>query len=101
MLALTRTFIFTLCLSTFGVGCASDSGDRPKMASEDELNQLIAAHNSGDVDAGNKIVCRAVRPIGSNIPERDCRTVKQFQAQREEARRVLERRTGVSAEGVR
>ncbi len=93
------TSLFSLMLVGLLSACAGENPNRGEMASEAEISELIAAHNAGESEAGDKLVCRAVKPIGSNIPERECRTVRQLAFERESARKLLERRTGASAAG--
>lgn len=67
------------------------SGNQPRIHAEQRrINALIAPQVAGTRgnDRGN-LVCKRVRPVGSNIPTTECKTREQLAAEQEAAREAL------------
>lgn len=62
-----------LALAAGASGCVGESAPRPPVATHDQ------------------VVCRYVRPTGSNLAVKECRTVQQMKQEAQEARDALRR----------
>lgn len=66
------------------------TGNRPRIQAEQRrINELIATQLAGTDGARSDVVCRRVRPLGSNIPVTECTTREQLDADRDSARRAV------------
>jgi hypothetical protein len=75
-------------------------GELAKVASIDELDpgarsSLLDSHAKVvdllDEIEDNRLVCTRVKPVGSNMSRRECRTVAQIRAEREAAKSLMQR----------
>lgn len=65
----------------------SRSRDRVLRREMDRVNHALAANTKRD--AGSDLICRRERVLGSNIPERVCRTRAQMEEDRNRARDAM------------
>ncbi len=85
----------SLCL----MGCATSSDDSSssdsssrdlQRASESEVAQAVDTHNEQVTDAKDKVICTRETVVGTHFSRRVCRTVRQIEEDRAEARRSFE-----------
>jgi len=85
-----------LCFSFCFVACASTStSDKP-----DSIAEQVAAHNQ-TAKAGDKIICKNVKEVGSFIKKRSCRTVTQIKEDEEARQRAMGNMMGGESNGGR
>ncbi|MBX3726424.1 MAG: hypothetical protein KF823_10980 [Xanthomonadales bacterium] len=66
------------------------SGNQPRIHAEQRrINALIAPQVASRGNERSNLVCKRVRPIGSNIPVTECKTREQLAAEQEAARDAL------------
>lgn len=70
-----------------GKESAADLTEDQRMAAFNDLEWIEAALNKGE--AGERMICRRERTVGSNRVTRICRTQEQMDAERERAREAL------------
>src|SRR5687768_2124201 len=93
-LSLIATAVVSFALSQAAAAAPTTPTVAP--AAQEQASQLPhtekARHASETVaatDADDKVVCRKVRSVGSNLTTRDCRTVGQRRKEAEEAKDAL------------
>ena len=74
-------------------GCAT--GTKVELTEE-----MVDAHNASVENKMERIICTREKEIGSHFSRKVCRTVRQIQAEREEARRTIENVQSVSQGSV-
>jgi len=85
---MTLPFIATAVLSLV-LAQADTTSSTSQDAREDKAQVTRASETLGSTDPDEKVICRKVRTVGSNMTTRDCRTVAQRRKEREEARDSL------------
>ncbi|MCH7817211.1 MAG: hypothetical protein IIC60_11640 [Proteobacteria bacterium] len=84
------TRLFTVAVFAMVSACAAnpDRGETRRLPTDAEVEQYNAA-----VEPAERIVCRQETPVGSNIPKRVCRYVRDIEEtsafHREQLRRAL------------
>jgi hypothetical protein len=70
----------------------NELSDEAQMEVFNALEWIEAAINNND---GERMVCRMLRPTGSNMPTRVCKTEEQMRLEREHARKKREESHGI------
>lgn len=66
------------------------SGNQPRIHAEQRrINALIAPQVASRGNDRSNLVCKRVRPVGSNIPTTECKTREQIAAEQAAAREAL------------
>jgi len=101
-LALTRALATSILVFILASGCAGPNAkaNQGEVLSSEEIDKLVETQNQ-TAETDSRIICRYVADTGSHIKRKSCATVKQIRAEREAARRTLERQAGQQGRGDR